>query len=131
MREDFAAAVLDLVDRIPAGKVLAYGDIAELLGTGGPRQVGAVMARDGGAVPWWRVIRANGEPPQCHGGRARPHYEQERTLLQVRAGGTYRVQIRAARWQPGPADMARLESVRAALSGSATAGPPVPDPKSK
>ena len=35
--EDHAARVLDLVARIPAGRVLAYGDIAQRLGGMGPR----------------------------------------------------------------------------------------------
>ena len=60
---DFAERVLEIVDLIPAGTVLAYGDIAELLGEGGPRQVGSVMSRYGSSVTWWRVIRASGEAP--------------------------------------------------------------------
>jgi alkylated DNA nucleotide flippase Atl1 len=60
----FAERVLDLVDRIPAGRVLAYSDIAEMLGEGGPRQVGRVLALWGGGVPWWRVVRASGLPAQ-------------------------------------------------------------------
>jgi alkylated DNA nucleotide flippase Atl1 len=58
--DDFAERVLDVVDRIPPGRVLSYGDIAELLGDGGPRRVGRVLGRDGSAVPWWRVLRADG-----------------------------------------------------------------------
>jgi alkylated DNA nucleotide flippase Atl1 len=58
----FAEAVIDLVDSIPTGKVLAYGDVAAIVGGGGPRQVGRVMATFGGATAWWRVIRATGEP---------------------------------------------------------------------
>lgn len=30
-QEQFAAAVLEVVDRIPAGRVMTYGDIAEYL----------------------------------------------------------------------------------------------------
>jgi alkylated DNA nucleotide flippase Atl1 len=59
---EFAERVLDVVERIPPGRVMAYGDIAEYLGEGGPRQVGRVMALWGGGVPWWRVIRADGTP---------------------------------------------------------------------
>ena len=44
----FAALVLEVVDLVPPGKVLTYGDVAEYLGEGGPRQVGAVMSRYGG-----------------------------------------------------------------------------------
>ena len=64
----FAQRVLDLVDAIPPGKVLAYGDIAEYLGEGGPRQVGSVMSTWGGAVPWHRVVHADGTPAPSHDG---------------------------------------------------------------
>ena len=49
-----------MVEAIPPGRVMSYGDIAEYLGEGGPRQVGRVMALWGGGVPWWRVIHADG-----------------------------------------------------------------------
>ena len=56
--------VLRCAERVPRGRVTTYGAIAEavgqVLGRGGPRQVGAVMAREGGAVAWWRVVRADG-----------------------------------------------------------------------
>ena len=65
--DPYAERVLDLVERIPAGHVLAYGDVAEILAAGGgPRQVGRVMALWGGGVPWWRVVRASGQPATGH-----------------------------------------------------------------
>ena len=94
---DFAEAVLDLVELIPPGQVLSYGDIAELLGRGGARAVGTVLARYGSAVPWWRVLRASGLPPLCHERRALEHYADEGTP--VRGG---RVVVSQARWA-GPA----------------------------
>ncbi|HEU4909908.1 MAG TPA: MGMT family protein [Propionibacteriaceae bacterium] len=60
--DDYAEVVLSIVEQIPAGQVATYGDIAEIVGRGGPRQVGHVMAQFGGGVPWWRVVRANGRP---------------------------------------------------------------------
>jgi alkylated DNA nucleotide flippase Atl1 len=62
MDDDYAELVLSLVEQIPAGQVATYGDIAEMVGRGGPRQVGHVMAQLGGSVPWWRVVRADGRP---------------------------------------------------------------------
>ena len=62
MDDDYAESVLSLVEQIPPGRVATYGDIAEMVGRGGPRQVGHVMARFGGGVPWWRVVRADGRP---------------------------------------------------------------------
>jgi alkylated DNA nucleotide flippase Atl1 len=62
MDEDYAELVLSVVEQIPPGRVATYGDIAEIVGRGGPRQVGHVMALFGGGVPWWRVVRADGRP---------------------------------------------------------------------
>jgi alkylated DNA nucleotide flippase Atl1 len=56
----YARLVLDVVDAIPPGRVMAYGDIAEYLGQGGPRLVARMMSLYGTEVPWWRVVRADG-----------------------------------------------------------------------
>lgn len=58
----YALAVLDVVARIPRGKVMTYGDVAEFLGTGSARTVGMVMAKHGHEVPWQRVLHASGVP---------------------------------------------------------------------
>ena len=79
--EDHAARVLDLVARIPAGRVLAYGDIAQRLGGMGPRTVGTVMSRYGSDVPWWRVIRSDGRPPQGLESEALEHWRAEGTPM--------------------------------------------------
>ena len=94
---DFAEAVLDLVDQIPAGMVLAYGDVAELLGQGGPRQVGFVMSRYGSSVTWWRVIRASGEVHEALLDEALTHWRTEGTPL-VRGALGRRVDMELARW---------------------------------
>ena len=94
----YAELVLDLVERIPPGRVLAYGDVAEMLAAGGgPRQVGRVMAHWGGGVPWWRVVRASGEPATGHEREALRRLRAEGTPL--RADGT-RVRLPDARWRP-------------------------------
>lgn len=95
--DDYVAAVLELVESIPSGRVLSYGDVAELLGRGGPRQVGAVMSRYGSAVPWWRVLRADGRPPPGHETDALRHYRDEGTATRGE-----RVDLSVARWD-GPA----------------------------
>lgn len=96
----FAEAVLDLIERIPPGRVMTYGDIAEYLGTGGPRTVGTVLSRFGGGVPWWRVIRADGSLLPGYEQKALAHYRDEGTPLN-RAGD--RVDLGRARWL-GPAE---------------------------
>ncbi|RMI36139.1 cysteine methyltransferase [Streptomyces triticirhizae] len=96
---DHADAVLAVVERIPEGRVLTYGDIAGVVAEGGPRQVGTVLARYGGAVPWWRVVRADGRPAPGHERRALEHYRAEGTPLRPGGdSGTIRVDLRRARW---------------------------------
>lgn len=78
---DFASAVLDIVGRIPPGRVMTYGDIAHVLGSRAARKVGQVMAHYGHAVAWWRVVPVTGKPPHGHAVRARAEYEREGTPL--------------------------------------------------
>jgi len=100
---DFAARVLDVAESIPAGRVMSYGDIAEYVGEGGPRQVGRVMALWGGGVPWWRVVHADGRLLSGHEREALRHYHRERTPLRTDADGTaVRLDMRRARWQGEP-----------------------------
>ena len=58
----FRVRVLALVERIPAGRVMTYGQLATLAGApGAARQVGYIM--NGVAeseLPWQRVINAQG-----------------------------------------------------------------------
>ena len=93
--EDFDEAVQSVVRSIPPGRVMSYGDVAEYLGSGGPRQVGAVMSRGGGDVPWWRVIHADGSPPPGKEDECLANLRAEATPL--RRDGT-RVDMRRARW---------------------------------
>jgi len=98
---DFADRVLGVVEAIPPGRVMSYGDIAEYLGEGGPRQVGRVMALWGGGVAWWRVIHADGSFLPGHEREALARYERERTPLRAAGdAGQPRVDMRQARWAP-------------------------------
>jgi methylated-DNA-protein-cysteine methyltransferase-like protein len=72
--------VYEIVRRIPAGRVMTYGQIAEMLGEGyTPRTVGFVMhAADEEATPWQRVINSQGA---CSTGRViLPPDKQQRML---------------------------------------------------
>lgn len=79
--EEFVEQVLAVVARIPEGRVMTYGDIAEAIGSRAPRAVGRVLALFGHAVPWWRVVPSSGNPPQGHSAEALPHYLEEGTPL--------------------------------------------------
>ncbi len=75
---DFASRVLDVADAIPPGRVMSYGDVAEYLGQGGPRQVGRVMALWGGGAAWWRVVHADGSLLLGHEREARVNMHRAR-----------------------------------------------------
>lgn len=107
MDDEYLEAVLDVVEQIPPGRAMTYGTVAEVVaevlvaaGTrarGGPRQVGRVMARAGGGVPWWRVVNAAGRSPAQLAGRASAHWTAEGTPLMADGG---RVALRQAIWFP-------------------------------
>ena len=96
--EEYLESVLDVVETVPRGSATTYGDVAEVvgrrLGRGGPRQVGAALRDSGGAVPWWRVVNAQGRPPAHHVTRALDLLRHEGCPL-VPDGS--RVDLRAAR----------------------------------
>ena len=100
---DFGGAVLLIVDAIPRGRVMTYGDVAAELGSRGARAVGRVMAAEGSSVPWWRVVRADGRPPTGHEAEALAHYRAEGTPLRHRRNGLahaeldYRLDLAVAR----------------------------------
>ncbi|AWI30837.1 DNA-binding protein [Streptomyces sp. ICN441] len=99
---EYAERVLGVAERIPPGRVMTYGDVAEWLDEGGPRQVGRVMALYGGAVPWWRVVRSDGALLAGHELRALRHYRAEGTPLRQAPPGAKghvpRLDMRRARW---------------------------------
>lgn len=94
---DYAEKVLDATESIPPGKVMTYGDVAEWIGEGGPRQVGRVMSHYGSDVPWWRVVRADGRLLPGHEERALAAYRDEATPLR-RGNGETRIDMARARW---------------------------------
>jgi alkylated DNA nucleotide flippase Atl1 len=98
--EDFVSRVLEVVESIPEGKVMSYGDVAAAIGSRAARGVGQVMAYYGGDVPWWRVVRASGHPAADHEARALEYFRAESTPLRWSANGVFRVDLANARWTP-------------------------------
>lgn len=96
---DFVSRVLEVVEAIPDGAAMTYGDVAAALGSRAARAVGQVMAYYGSDVPWWRVVRASGHPAIDHEARALEHYRAESTPLRW-SGDTYRVDLALARHTP-------------------------------
>jgi len=88
-----AEAILAAVERIPPGSVMTYGDVAEYAGVRSARTVGQVLAADGGAVPWHRVMRADGS--------LAPHIADEQRQRLLSEGVLFRgsrVDLQRFRW---------------------------------
>ena len=95
-------AVLDAVERIPHGRVMSYGDVAEYVGSRAPRAVGQVLSRWGDEVPWHRVVTSTGRPA--------PHHAPEQLRLLAAEGVPVegdRVVMDRARWSGGGRRAAR------------------------
>jgi methylated-DNA-protein-cysteine methyltransferase-like protein len=65
----FRQEVYRVVAMIPPGQVASYGDVAERMGRspGTSRAVGRALGKlgyDCRYLPWWRVVRDNGELPK-------------------------------------------------------------------
>jgi alkylated DNA nucleotide flippase Atl1 len=93
MDESLAHRILACVESIPAGRVMTYGDVAEVTGAASPRIVGRVLSLDDGSVPWHRVLRANGTP-------AEHLYDEQRQRL-ISEGVLFtghKVDLRQYRW---------------------------------
>ncbi len=98
--DDFVTRVLAVVESIPDGRVMTYGDVAAAVGSRAARAVGQVMAYYGSDVPWWRVIRASGHAAVDHEERALEHYRAEGTPLMPPGSGYRRVDLERARHRP-------------------------------
>jgi len=76
---DYRERVFRIVRMIPKGRVMTYGQIAEILGEGyTPRTVGFVMHSSDDKTPWHRVINAQGGCSTR--GLVLPHDKQQRML---------------------------------------------------
>ena len=77
--KNYRERVYRIVRSIPRGRVMTYGQLAEILGDGyTPRTVGFVMHGSDDKTPWHRVINAQGA---CSTGRiALPSDKQQRML---------------------------------------------------
>lgn len=95
MDMDLAQRMLEVVARIPAGRVATYGDVAARAGSRSPRLAGFVLAQLSDEThPWHRILRANGTPA--------PHLAHEQLEL-LRAEGVIsvdgRVDLKTYRWR--------------------------------
>ena len=100
--QKYRARVYEIVNEIPAGRVMTYGQIAEILGEGyTPRTVGFVMhTADTENVPWQRVINSQGA---CSTGRMTVPVNLQQQILEaegVKFNEKGRCDLNAYRWSP-------------------------------
>ncbi len=93
--------VYEIVRRIPTGRVMTYGQIADMLGEGyTPRTVGFVMHAAPADVPWQRVINAQGA---CSTGRVLLPLNVQQSMLEaedVAFDARGRCDLKRYRWPP-------------------------------
>jgi methylated-DNA-protein-cysteine methyltransferase related protein len=93
--------VYRIVRRIPAGRVMTYGQIAYMLGEGyTPRTVGFVMHGSDDQTPWHRVINSQG---RCSTGQVvLPSDKQQRMLERegVKFDDSGRCDLETFLWRP-------------------------------
>ena len=98
----FRAEVYALVERIPEGKVLGYGDVAGLLGWPGyARHVGYALSDlpSPTDVPWWRVLRSDGSIAM-QGDPSRGPVQLARLRSEAVVFRGAKVDMRCCRWEP-------------------------------
>ncbi|HEX5707453.1 MAG TPA: MGMT family protein [Pyrinomonadaceae bacterium] len=93
--------VYEFVRRIPSGRVMTYGQLAEILGEGyTARTVGFVMHAADESVPWQRVINAQGA---CSTGRVILPPDKQQRMLEaegVEFDARGRCDLGRYRWTP-------------------------------
>lgn len=104
--------VFEIVRRIPVGRVMTYGQIADILGEGyTPRTVGFVMhAADEETTPWQRVINSQGA---CSTGRVILPPDKQQRMLEAEGvvfDARGRCDLGRYRWMPEEFDEASRES---------------------
>lgn len=101
--QKYRERVYEIVREIPVGRVMTYGQIAEILGAGyTPRTVGFVMhAADTEKIPWQRVINAQGA---CSTGKMTLPVNLQQKILEdegVKFNEKGRCDISVYLWSPG------------------------------
>ena len=93
--------IWQVVIAIPPGKVASYGQVAEMAGLGRQaRYIGRALGKlpKGHSVPWYRVIRSNGQIAFAEGSEI---YNEQVGLLEAEGVEVVngRVVMRLFRWQ--------------------------------
>ncbi|WP_298448103.1 MGMT family protein [uncultured Marinobacter sp.] len=93
--------IWQVVMAVPPGKVVSYGQVADMAGLGRQaRYIGRALGKlpKGHSVPWYRVIRSNGQIAFPEGSEI---YQEQVSRLQAEGVEVVngRVAMRRFRWQ--------------------------------
>jgi methylated-DNA-protein-cysteine methyltransferase-like protein len=109
--KNYRERVFEIVRQIPSGRVMTYGQIAEILGDNyTPRTVGFVMNSAEKDLPWQRVINAQGA---CSTGHIILPVNLQQQMLEsegVVFNEKGRCDLKKYRWQPEEAQGSRLKA---------------------
>lgn len=82
-----AKAVFEMVKKIPAGRVMTYGQIAKLVGFINPRLVGRILHQnpDPQSIPCYRVVNSQGKlsPSFAFGGLSAQQEKLEQEGIKI------------------------------------------------
>jgi methylated-DNA-protein-cysteine methyltransferase-like protein len=97
--------IYTVVMSIPTGRVATYGQVAELAGLPGhARQVGYALRvlPDESAIPWHRVVNAQGEISRRSGRDIESELDQRRLLESegIRFVGLKKLSLKEYQWLP-------------------------------
>lgn len=105
----FDRRVRALVARIPPGRLVTYGQIAELIGAWGhARQVGWALRRLqlNTAIPWHRVVNARGCISMTPSREGSDWIQRQRLLEEgIPVDPEGRLPLRSHQWWPDPSDL--------------------------
>lgn len=106
----FKERVLKIIESIPHGRVVSYGQVAMMAGVPrGARMVGQILFKSGHLVPWWRVINNAGVITVKHDEHSK---ELQKTLLEkedIVVNRSLTLDIERYRWRPGEKTLKHFE----------------------
>jgi len=92
----FSEQVYEIVEQIPYGQVISYGEIARLLGKPrAAREVGRAMRNCPDKLPWQRVVMADGTITGGEFAKIRKALLKEEGVVFLPCG---RVNMKTCRW---------------------------------
>lgn len=76
MLTEFQQQMADAVNKLRAGEVVSFGDIAAAAGRpSASRAAGRMLSQSMDTLPWWRVVYSDGQLPPCN-----PSVQSERLV---------------------------------------------------